>query len=193
MTKELIIKTTGCSDALAEKFLPHIIETCAKYEINTPARQVAFLAQVGHESGSLFYTEELASGEAYNNRKDLGNINPGDGPKYKGRGLIQITGKANYKSLSESFGTDFVNNQTLLGGKSSKVSSDEQLKWSTMSAGWFWNKTHLNELADKLDLTKKVTDEPNLTNFKTITKKINGGYNGLEDRQARFEKGRTIA
>jgi putative chitinase len=190
MDKALIMKTTGCSDTLAETFLPFIIETCDKYGINTKNREVAFLAQVGHESGSLFYTEELASGDAYNGRKDLGNTNPGDGPKYKGRGLIQITGKTNYKALSESFNIDFVGNPTLLGGKNTKVSNHDQLRYSTLSAGWFWNKTKLNEIADKLDLTKPATAEPNLTNFKLITKKINGGYNGLDDRQKRFDKGR---
>jgi len=191
MDKQLIIKTTGCSEKLAETFLPFIIETCEKYNINTKNRQVAFLAQVGHESGSLFYTEELASGEAYNGREDLGNNTPGDGPKYKGRGLIQITGKANYKALSESFNVDFVSTPTLLGGKNTKSSNETQLRYSTLSAGWFWNKTKLNEIADKLDLTKPANVEPNLTNFKLITKKINGGYNGLDDRQKRFDKGRV--
>lgn len=193
MTKEFIIAATGGNAKAAEALLPYIIETCEMFEINTLKRQLAFLSQVGHESGGLFYTEELASGEAYNNRKDLGNTSPGDGPLYKGRGLIQITGKANYKSLSESIHTDLVANPKLLGGKNTGVSTKDQLRLSALSAGWYWNKTKLNQYADQMNPAVGVTAEPNLSSYKTITKKINGGYNGLEDRQKRYEAGRLYA
>lgn len=193
MTKEFLIAATGGNAKAAEALLPYIIETCEMFEINTLKRQLAFLSQVGHESGGLFYTEELASGEAYNNRKDLGNTSPGDGPLYKGRGLIQITGKANYKSLSESIKKDLIANPKLLGGKNTNVSTPEQLRLSALSAGWYWNKTKLNQYADLMNPAVGITAEPNLSNYKTITKKINGGYNGLEDRQKRYEAGRTYA
>lgn len=193
MTKEFLIAATGGNAKAAEALLPYIIETCEMFEINTLKRQLAFLSQVGHESGGLFYTEELASGEAYNNRKDLGNTSPGDGPLYKGRGLIQITGKANYKSLSEAVHKDLVANPKLLGGKNTGVSTADQLRLSALSAGWYWNKTKLNQYADLMNPAVGVTAEPNLSNYKTITKKINGGYNGLEDRQKRYEAGRTYA
>lgn len=193
MTKEFIIAATGGNAKAAEALLPYIIETCEMFEINTLKRQLAFLSQVGHESGGLFYTEELASGEAYNNRKDLGNTSPGDGPLYKGRGLIQITGKANYKSLSESIKQDLVANPKLLGGKNTGVSTKDQLRLSALSAGWYWNKTKLNQYADQMNPAVGVAAEPNLSAYKTITKKINGGYNGLEDRQKRYEAGRLYA
>ena len=134
------------------KYFPH-------YQINTPLRMASFLAQVGHESGQLKYVEEIATGAAYENRKDLGNIHAGDGIRYKGRGLIQITGRANYAAISKALGIDF-------------LSFPEKLKepeLATLSAFWFWDARSLNSYADMGD-------------FKKITKKINGGTNGYEDR-----------
>ena len=186
---EQLIAATVCSKANAQKFLKPIADTCDKYGINTPARILCFLAQVGHESGGLYYTEELASGKAYEGRKDLGNTQPGDGPRYKGRGLIQITGRANYASLSKDLGADFINNPALLGGKNVTACTEEQLKYAALSAGWYWNKTNLNAYADKIDISKTIEADPNLQAFKDLTKRINGGYNGLQDRVARFKAG----
>ena len=146
-------------------FEPHLNSAMAEFEINTPLREAAFIAQLAHESGEFRYVRELASGEEYEGRKDLGNLFPGDGVKYKGRGLIQITGHANYKALSDYFGADFIENPELL----------EQPEWACRSAGWFWHTHGLNELADRED-------------FKLITKRINGGYNGLQDRLAYYTK-----
>ena len=119
--------------------MPFINEACDRYQINTPIRQLCFLAQAGHESGSLFFTEELASGADYEGRKSLGNINPGDGVRFRGRGLIQITGRTNYKALGDNLAVDLINNPTLVGGKNINVCTAQQLKNSALSAGWFWN------------------------------------------------------
>lgn len=143
--KEAICSATVC----AEKFLQIINDTCDKYQITTPIRQLCFLAQLGHESGGLFYTEELASGAAYEGRKTLGNTQPGDGVRFNGRGLIQITGRANYKSLSDAFAVDLIKEPTLLGGKNVKQCTPDQVKYAALSAGWFWNSRKLNAIAEK--------------------------------------------
>lgn len=136
----------------------------------------AFLAQVGHESGSFYYTKELGGADyfkKYDGRKDLGNIKPGDGAKFAGRGLIQVTGRANYTAASKAlFGDD-----RLL----SAPEILEQPEWAAKSAVWFWNSRGLTALAE--------SDQ-----FDTITRKINGGTNGAEDRKARYAQAlRVIA
>ena len=184
------IKETACSSTInAAKFMEAINATCDKFQINTPIRQLCFLAQVGHESGSLFFTEELASGAAYEGRKNLGNTQPGDGIRFKGRGLIQITGRANYKAVGDALAVDLIKNPTLLGGKNVNKCSPDQLKNAAMSAGWFWNSRKLNDLADKINISKPVDTGANLDNFVLITKKINGGTNGLHDRLNRYKAG----
>jgi putative chitinase len=184
------IKEATCASSVnAEKFFSYINDTCDKYEINTPVRQLCFLAQVGHESGGLFYTEELASGEAYEGRKNLGNVQPGDGVRFKGRGLIQITGRANYKNIGDAFGIDFINNPPLLGGRNVNTCTPDQLKYSALSAGWFWNSRKLNSIADKININDPIDTGTNLEFFKEITRKINGGYNGLADRLNRYKTG----
>lgn len=153
----------------AELVYDALIPTLEKYEINTYLRIAHFLAQVIHESGSFRYTEEIASGAAYEGRKDLGNTSPGDGKRYKGRGLIQLTGKANYKQYSDYAKIDFVANPIKLA----------ELKHAVDSAGWFWKTRGLNALADKNEFLK-------------ITKRINGGTNGLFDREQHFNRCRSI-
>ncbi|PIF44084.1 putative chitinase [Chryseobacterium sp. 52] len=184
------LKEATCSKSTyASKFLPYIIETCDQFSISTPSRMLNFLAQVGHESGGLFYTEELASGSAYEGRKDLGNIEKGDGVRFKGRGLIQITGRTNYKAVSKALGTDFIANPIFLGGKNVIRCNTTQLKNAAESAGWFWDSRHLNALADEIDINKSIDTGNNLVIFKKITKTINGGYNGLPDRLNRYKTG----
>ncbi len=184
------IKEATCSATVcAEKFLQFINDACNKYDINTSVRQLCFLSQVGHESGGLFYTEELASGAAYESRKSLGNTQPGDGIRFKGRGLIQITGRSNYKNIGEAMGVDFINEPTLLGGKNVKSCTPDQLKYAAISAGWFWNSRNLNLLADNINIKSAIDAGTNLENFRAITKKINGGYNGLPDRLNRYKIG----
>lgn len=149
------------TEANIDKYISHLNDTMAQFSINTPLRQAHFLAQLGHESGSLRYVREIASGEAYEGRKDLGNTSPGDGVKYKGRGLIQLTGKANYKAFDE-----YTHGVYNLLEYPERV---EQPDLATMVAGWFWDKNNLNHYADQDDVKK-------------VTKIINGGYNGLDDR-----------
>jgi putative chitinase len=146
-------------------FLAPLNEAMEEFEINTPLRQAAFLAQVAHESGSFRYVQEIASGKAYEGRKDLGNVFPGDGVKFKGRGLIQITGRANYAQCSDALGTDFTCHPELL----------EYPDYACRSAAWFWVSRGLNELADEKELLK-------------ISIRINGRNkeglpNGWEERQ----------
>jgi putative chitinase len=146
--------------------------TMEKYKINTSSQICMFLAQTLHESGSCRYVKELADGKAYEGRKDLGNVKPGDGVRYKGRGLIQITGLNNYTEISKAFGVDFVNAPEML----------EQPHWAAMSAGWFWNSRKLNDIA------KDNTEDA----FLKVTKKINGGTNGLEDRKSYWTKAKKV-
>lgn len=189
MTLLQVKAATGSMTESAQLFLPYLTETFSRFQLLTPARQLCFLAQVGHESGGLFYTEELASGTAYEGRAALGNTQPGDGVKFKGRGLIQITGRANYQALSTALQEDFIANPALLGGKNVKVCTTTQLRNAALSAGWFWNRTNLSTLADKIILQHPLDEGTNLDYYKQITRRINGGYNGLEDRLHRLMQG----
>ncbi|WP_414640798.1 LysM peptidoglycan-binding domain-containing protein [Archangium sp.] len=153
------------SQAKAEQYLPHLNKAMAEAGINTPKRQAAFLAQLAHESGEFRYMEEIASGAAYEGRKDLGNTQPGDGVRFKGRGPIQITGRANYRAAGKALGIDLENNP--------KRASDPDVGFRT--AAWYWNSRNLNKYADSGD-------------FKELTRRINGGYNGLADRQKYYQR-----
>src|SRR5205807_7888301 len=124
------IMPTMTTERLAE-FLGPLNRAMTKYEINTPLRRAAFLAQLAHECGEFRYMEEIASGEAYEGRKGLGNTEPGDGKRYKGRGPIQLTGRANYRRAGAALGLDLENEPT-------KVADPEV---GCRVAGWFW-KTH---------------------------------------------------
>lgn len=156
--------TLAVSHRVIEPFYVHLQLLLPHYEIDNPMRQAAFLAQVAHESGRFFYTEEIASGAAYEGRLDLGNTQIGDGPRFKGRGLIQLTGRSNYREFSEHTGIDFTAYPELVATPQCAV----------QSACWFWNERGLNNLAD-------------VGEFKKITKIINGGYHGLEQRTAFYE------
>lgn len=128
-----------------------------------------FLAQIGHESGELKWVKELASGKAYEGRLDLGNKAPGDGVRYKGRGLIQITGKHNYVLVSLALGIPCVETPELL----------ETPENASRSAGWYWYKKNLNSLADA-------------GRFELITRRINGGLNGYADRMKLLHRAREV-
>lgn len=143
-----------------------LLSTLVEYEISTRLRLIHFLAQTGHESMGFARTREIwgptPAQLRYEGRADLGNTHPGDGKRYMGRGYLQYTGRANYAQLSASLGIDAVEDPTLL----------EKPLWAAKSAGLYWSTHKLNALAD-------------IDDIKTITKRINGGLNGLDDREAR--------
>ena len=180
---------TGARNVYAQRFISFINDTCNKYEINTAVRGLCFFAQIGHESGGLYYTEELASGSEYEGRRDLGNTETGDGVRFKGRGLIQISGRNNYNMISRDLGVDFISNPALLGGKNIDQSTSDQLKNAALSAGWFWNDHNINLVADKININNPIDENENLQNFTRITIDINGGRNGLNDRIERYKTG----
>ncbi|MDQ3021301.1 MAG: peptidoglycan-binding protein [Bacteroidota bacterium] len=152
----------GAKTSDIETFIEPIKTVMEKYEINTPLRIAHFLAQLGHESGSMRYKQEIASGAAYEGRRDLGNTQTGDGRKFKGHGLIQITGRANHTAYAKYVGDlDLIDNPERLGSEPAH---------SAGAAAWFWMTKNLNSYADNDDVL-------------TITKRINGGTNGLQDRK----------
>jgi putative chitinase len=187
-------------DALGieHKWLGPLEEVFAKYDISTLKRQACFIGQCSHESGnfktlqenlnysaeglmktwpSRFPTKEVAdqyarqpakiAGKVYNGR--LGNANEEEASKFLGRGLIQLTGKENYGHCGSSLGVDLLSNPDWLLNP----------KYAALSAGWFWNKKGLNSLADASDI-------------ETMTKRINGGLHGLDDRKAKIAKALSV-
>jgi predicted chitinase len=150
-------------------YLPFIQQAMAEFGITSYLREAAFLAQLAHESAELRYMEEIASGAAYEGRANLGNTQPGDGKRYKGRGPIQLTGRANYTKYGGLLGLDLVNNPTIAATK----------EVGFRIAGQFWKLNGLNELADQQQ-------------FKAITKRINGGYNGLDDRIKYYDRAKRV-
>ena len=166
MSGLLIQADASISPENAANYGPTLLATALKYQINTPLRLAHWLAQLLFESGSLKYTEELASGSAYENRRSLGNTQRGDGRRYKGRGLFQITGKFNYNRYGKFAGFDAVAHPERLA----------TLPYAADSAGWFWahgTPHNLNGIADK-------------DNVVLITRLINGGHNGLASRKMRL-------
>lgn len=143
------------------KYINYINGYADTFKIDTALRMAHYLAQIAHESTELKYTKEIADGKAYEGRADLGNTQPGDGIKYKGRGLIQITGRANYAAYTDSqyCKGDVVKNPQLL----------EKPLGAVKSSMWYWLTHDLNRLADEDNITR-------------ITKRINGGLNGFKSR-----------
>lgn len=149
---------------------PLLHDTLARYEINTPLRVAHFLAQIMHESDGFCTTEEYASGSRYEGRRDLGNTQTGDGVRYKGRGLIQLTGRANYDTYGKRIGADLINNPTHAADPAT----------SLVLACEYWKATRggLSRFADADDIV-------------SITKAINGGLNGLDDRKKYLAKAKA--
>ncbi|WP_164019072.1 LysM peptidoglycan-binding domain-containing protein [Pyxidicoccus trucidator] len=157
------------SQAKAEQYLPHLNQAMAEANITTPQRKAMFLAQLAHESGQLRYMEEIASGAAYEGRRDLGNTQPGDGVRYKGRGPIQLTGRANYRAAGQALGIDLEGNPAR--------AKDPDVAFRI--AGWYWQSRNLNSYADA-------------GNFREVTRRINGGYNGMADREAYYRRAQDV-
>ena len=205
LTASSFQRATGVSNSLRDTWYPHIAASLSAFQISTPLRQAHFLAQTGHESAGFLKVEEglnysenaltamfgkritaeqaraygrnamhpanqkMIASIIYANRNGNGDINSGDGYRYRGRGLIQITGKANYEALVKQLGADVVTNPDLLLG----------YRFAAMSAAAWWKNHGLNELADSDDVTR-------------ITRVINGGTNGLDDRKSRLSKSKGI-
>ncbi|NAN55284.1 glycoside hydrolase family 19 protein [Pseudomonas protegens] len=175
ITAQQLLQILPNAGAKAGVFVPALNAAMSKFGIVTRLRMAAFIAQIGHESGQLQWVRELG-GDQYLSKYDTGTLAKrlgntpeadGDGQKYRGRGLIQVTGRANYEACSEALFSDarLLNTPELL----------ESPVYAAMSAGWFWQRAGLNSLADKGD-------------FLTITKRINGGTTGLADREALYER-----
>ncbi len=160
--------------------LPFLQAAMTEFAIEAPARMAAFLAQLAHESGQFRFMEEIWGPTAAQRRYEpvttlatsLGNSEVGDGQRFKGRGPIQITGRANYRRFGDLLGTDLVVDPP-------RAALPEM---AFRIAGLFWSKKGLNPLADQ------ATDE----SFREITRRINGGFNGLEDRQKFYAVARTV-
>lgn len=153
----------------AAEYLPHLNAAMREFDINTPRRAASFLAQLAHESAEFRFFEEIASGRAYEGRRDLGNTQAGDGVRFKGRGPIQITGRANYTAASKALGIDLVGNPELA----------ERPDIGFRLAGWYWETRNLNAPADANDFLK-------------VTKRINGGTNGLADRERYWAVSKSV-
>lgn len=153
----------------AATYLPLLNKAMAEAEINTPLRVASFIAQLAHESGQFKYMEEIADGSAYEGRKDLGNTKEGDGKRYKGRGPIQLTGRTNYQLAGKALGLDLEANP--------EQAAKPEVGFRV--ACWFWGTRRLNYWSDVPD-------------FKAVTKRINGGYNGLEDREKYYKKAKEV-
>ncbi len=173
VSKEQILRIMPNAAKYVDNFLPYINGYSEVFKIDTPLRMAHFLAQIAHESCELRYTKELGN-KAYFAKYDngklkemLGNLKTGDGYKYRGRGLIQITGRANYQAYQDSkyCQGDIMENPELL----------EKPLGAVKSAMWWWWRHGLNELADN-------------DRFLAITKTINGGTNGLRSRQMFLER-----
>lgn len=173
MTPRELALATGARIDRAQTFLPFLEDAMHEFAINTADRQAAFLPQIGHESGGLHWLVELwgptATQLRYETRYDLGNVAPGDGFKYRGRGLIQLTGRANYEKAGAALGVDLVNSPEKLG----------EPALAARSAAWFWKSHGCNELADA-------------GKYEAITRAINGGLNGYAERLGLWEAAKAV-
>lgn len=166
---DLLKITTNAPKSRLQAFVRPLNEGLEQFGVNNRLRICHFLAQILHESTEFLHQEETASGADYEGRVDLGNIKAGDGQRFKGRGLIQITGRYNYSQLSKELGIDYLANPVWLANLPDCV-------WS---AFWFWNHWDLSALADR-------------DNFDEITRRVNGGYNGYDQRLAYLQRAKEV-
>jgi predicted chitinase len=167
-TQLLVIMPT-LPPATAALYFPFLDAAMAEGRIISALRISAFVAQLAHESVELRFFEEIASGAAYEGRQDLGNVQPGDGKRFKGRGPIQLTGRANYAAAAQALDVDLVGDPRLAATK-------EQ---GFRVAEWFWTTRDLNTLADQC-------------RFDDITRRINGGLNGKASRDQYYARARQV-
>lgn len=156
----------------ANLYLPHLNKAMAEFGINNKLRAASFLAQMATETADLKYVEEIASGAEYEGRKNLGNTQKGDGRKFKGRGLFQLTGRANYAAAAKDLGLPLVEHPDLL----------MLPEIAARTAGWFWNTKHLSPLADA-------------GNFREVTRRVNGAIaprTHYPERQATYARGLSV-
>lgn len=171
-------------------FTDALNDALPRYDIITHERIRCFISQVAHESASFNAVKEYATGNEYEGRKDLGNVNPGDGVRFKGRGLIQVTGRSNYKACSLSIFKDesLIKRPELL----------EQPKYAVESACWYWRSRRLNEVCDQPSMWTHTTHNPDgtpkhtYTKFQWLTKLINGGLNGISEREAFYQRAKQV-
>jgi putative chitinase len=170
--REVAPTFTGAPAASQAKIIAEagavLAATLDSYNVNTRLRIAHFLGQTCEESAGYRTTEEFASGKEYNGRTDLGNTQPGDGPRFKGRGLLQITGRANYDRYGKALGVDLVNNPT--------QAAEPAL--SLKIACEYWKDRNINAACDRDDA-------------QAVTRIVNGGLNGLSDRIAFTQKAKT--
>lgn len=163
-TYTALFRKCGASQAIAEELaLAANVRFVECGIMDSPLRLAHFMAQLMHESGNFRYMEEIASGAAYEGRKDLGNTERGDGIRYKGRGPIQLTGRANYRKYGRIIGIDLERHPTIAAIPSIGL-------WTALE---YWKQNNLNAIADKDDVV-------------LITRRINGGTNGLDDRKKKL-------
>ena len=167
--KEIKSIAVHADDKKIEVYTPLLNQYMHEYRICGKLRESAFIATIIWESGSFKYTREIASGKAYEGRKDLGNIYKGDGERFRGRGLIMVTGRTNYEQVSKALNIDFVANPEIL----------ERPEWAVRSACWWWNSRDLNAIADAGD-------------FRKVTRIVNGGYTHLKEREFYYKKALEI-
>lgn len=155
---------------IADNLLKDLNHCLNLFQITTPARMRHFLSQTAYESGGLRWVKELGDGSNYEGRRDLGNIYPGDGPRYKGAGVLQLTGRANYQAFA-----NFFKDPKIMQGCDYVAST-----YPFSSAGFWWMNNHMNALCDSGASVEQVT------------KRVNGGYNGLADREAYYQKACSV-
>jgi predicted chitinase len=167
VTKSQLATIWKCSESLIkDSEIADLNQCLIRFNITTPSRIRHFLSQISHESGGGRYMKEIASGDAYESRKDLGNIQPGDGRKFKGAGVIQMTGRANYQSFA-----NFIKDPRVMEGVDYVAE-----KYPFTSAGFWWMNNKMNELCD----TNPTVEQ--------VTRRVNGGLNGLADRKMYYQR-----
>ena len=182
-TPELLREAMGCTAALADMHAPHLDAVCQHYHISSVNALAMFFAQLGHESGSLRHVREIwgptPAQIRYEVHPGLGNTEPGDGRRFMGRGWIQVTGRANYRRVTQRLHTLAQERPELFESEVPDFEEHPHLLelpwWAAWASGEFWDRHGLNVLAEAGDVRR-------------VTRIINGGFNGLEDREQRYSR-----